>query len=1117
MKFRKYFTNGRSPFECVDWAKEDIEQKNIATNEVIFKIEQAEVPTNFSKNAREILVSKYFRMTEVPIELVPVDEVNKDGKSVPSWLRRNKPTKAVENIRAELKVLKDEEEYLRLQCDKKEVANELKEVRKKITDIRVSSDKYFTHENSAKQVFHRLAGFWAYWGWMRGYFDAENDAKIFYDETIYMLANQLAAPNTPQWFNSGLYWAYGIEGDQKGFWRYNPDTKEVEMTTNFYQYPGIHACHILGTSDSLFDEGGIYDNLTIEAKAFAIGGGAGKNTSNIRSKYEYLRTGSKASGSMEFAMIDDKSAGVIKSGSGQRRAAKMVIKDMDDPEVPEFIMWKANEEKKVAALAAGGYNAGWEGEAYKTVSGQNSNNSVRISDDFMVSMMDEEIDWPMTSRTTGEVVRIINTKELWKLIVKSCWESGDPGIQFDSTIQSWDTCPKDGRIRATNPCSEYIFKDNTSCNLASINLQNLLSEDGKSFLIDDFNYICAHWLTILDISIEAAQLPSQQLAEGTALYRTTGLGHTGIGAMFEKLGISYDSDAACHMAAAISSLMTAQCYIMSSKLASRLGTFEKFKNNKKDMLRVLNNHRLASMGGLKDEPYDGVIIKPWEIDHALIPKDLSKAVMSSWDEVMSAGKRIGFRNAFVTLIQPSGTVGLLMDCDTMAIEPDYAAVKSKKLSGGGSMKMVNQSIRQALFSLGYNENQVDDVVLYMTGNDTLDGAPHINRVSLLEAGITVDDIDTIESKLESAIQLRDAFDKLSDESIRNIGLIPGRDDEDINIFKQMNFTKEQYIEATKWICGNGTIEGAPHIKRDHLPIFDCALRSGFGSRYLRWQAHVRMMSAVSPFISGGISKTLNMPAEATTKDMESAMLMVYDGRGSAEYCPGGVKCIAIYRDGSKRSQPLTNAYDIGWWDPVAEDKLYLRGMRKRPPKKRNMIAHEVTVRSQANTENKFIIKFGEYEDGSLAEIWIEVTKDNPSFYLAMKWASRAISNAIQYGMPLEDILKSFANEEGGPGGLTDHKYITVCKSIIDFAVKLAMLEYEGDITFCRRKPPMHEIRCGQIKNKRVGDEIKLEEKTINLRKIGGDNMCSKCGSTNIQRYPCEVCLRCGASLGGCSP
>lgn len=1111
MKFHRHFTkNGVDPFSYIKWENTDVEVSNEVSKQIIFKLDGAEVPSNFDRNAMEILVSKYFKITEVPVEVEPVDETSKAGAKVPDWLRRSEPSSKIKKMESELIELKSR---LGSSCDQKAL-NEA------ITDKRREYSQSFSYERSAKQVYHRLAGFWAYWGWMNGYFDTEDDARIFYDESIYMLENQIAAPNTPQFFNSGLYWAYGIKGEKKGFYRYNPEKHQVEETPNFYEFPGIHACHILSVKDSLFDPNGIYDNLTTEAKAFAIGGGCGKNTSNIRSKFEYLRTGNRASGSMEFALIDDKSAGTIKSGSNSRRAAKMVIKDIDDPEAPEFIMWKANEEKKVGVLAAGGYDAGWEGEAYKTVSGQNSNNSIRIPDKFMKLITTSE-DWEMTARTTGGAVRKIKADDLWGLIVNSCWSSGDPGVQFDQIIQAWDTCPTDGRIRATNPCAEYVFKDDTSCNLASLNLQKLFEETNDKLKIEDFVYACRHWLTVLDISVDAAQLPSKQLAMGTHMYRTTGLGHTGIGAVLERAGVPYDSDDACHLVAAVTSLMTAQCYIMSAKLAHKLGTFDRYEDNKKQMMAVLKSHKLASIGNPKHEQYE-IPIKPWEINHSILSKDLSKAVMDSWNEAISSGSKHGFRNAFVTLIQPSGTVGIVMGCDTTSIEPDYAIVKHKRLAGGGSMKMVNKSIEQALINLGYSNNQIEDMSIYITGNNTIDDAPFINRASLIAAGISEHDADMIEDQLDSATQLRDAVDptKLSDDSISDIGLSHLSHDDlaRVNIFRHMNFTKEQYVAATQWICGHGTLEGAPHIIPDHLPVFDCANRSGYGNRFLRWQAHVRMMSAVSPFISGGISKTLNMPHESTKKEMESAILMAYDGRTSGdEYCPGGVKCLAIYRDGSKKSQPLYNPYDISWWDQNTSTKVTVRGVRRRPPSKRSAIIHEVTIKNPAQYQ-KVIIKFGEYDDGSLAEIWIEVTRDNPSFFFAMKWASRAISNAIQYGMPLEDISRSFSNNEGGPGGPTDHPYITYCTSIIDLAIKLAMLEYEGDITFCKRKPPLHEIRCGRFKeksDKKKDEEFKLEEKSVDLLKII-EGRCPKCGSLDINRYPCPACNRCGASLGGCS-
>lgn len=1540
MKFSRHFTkkNGGNPFKYVEWTKDNIESTNYATGEIIFKLNDVEVPKHFNKLSREIIVTRYFRMSEVPTELVKVDEVNRRGKVVPEWLRRSEPTEVVKNLRDDLNRLKSEENRLRCNYDSNDIKSELDEIIENIKFIKDELNNYYTHESSAKQVFHRLAGFWAYWGWMNNYFTAESDARAFYEESVYMLCNQIAAPNTPQWFSSGLYWAYGIEGESKGLWRYNPDSKRSEVTDTFYKYPGVHGCHIINSSDSLFDDGGIYDDLVIEAKAFAIGGGVGKSTSNIRSKYEFLRTGNKASGSMEFALVDDRSAGVIKSGSSMRKAAKMVVKDMDDPEVPEFIEWKAQEEKKVEALLAGGYSIN---EAYRTVSGQNSNNSIRISDEFINKLIVDG-DWEMTSRTDGSVVRKMKARKLWESIIKSTWQSGDPGVQYDSTIQAWDTCPKDGKIRASNPCGEYLFKDNTSCNLASINLQQLF--DGPTLRIDDFIYVCRHWLTVLDISVDVAQLPSKQLATGTAMYRTTGLGHTGLGAVLQRAGIAYDSDEACHLAAAVSSLMTAQSYIMSAKLAQKLGTFPRFKENKQDMLKVISNHRAASVG----EESECSVSNAWMINHSAISKELSSAIIASWDKVIKMGSRSGFRNAFVTLEQPSGcittdslistsdgllsigsigdyggrddkqwqdiqlnvgtddgmecankffvngpaetikittgrgfsiegthnhrirvldengyvwkrldeieendlvaikrgnraalreikmllphtqhrsasnvnlpksldkkfaellgyymgdgylradeshfgfcvcpddtdlieyiesyvgnelglhtwreqhnsivikccsaqlarymkindlvkhgaadafipeavlrspncvraaflrglfeadggipkchgsahsvafstishrlakqvqcllldlniisnirpmpfddrrfgtsllyevrlanreqvlmfretigfisdrkkslllgfedkgdsnrginipaslpivteiydhikghklragfrsrmrggtinlsyikticekcnidilfyrlisngvffdrvddishgysftvdisvpknntyiangfvshnTVGLVMGCDTTSVEPDFSIVKLKKLSDGGRIKIVNNSIKQSLVYLGYNDSDIDDIIAHVTGNNTFDGAPHINRKSLIDAGITEDNIDIIENELDSACQLKDAlkFKALSQESVSGIGLSPS--DSDVNIFKQMNFTKEQYLEATQWICGHGTLEGAPHLKQSDLPIFDCAVKSGYGKRFLRWQSHVRIVSAISPFISGAISKTVNIPSDSDKKDIAAVYMMAYDGRSSAEYCPGGVKCITVYREDSKKTQPLSNPYRMDWWDPSHARVYYPRGKRRKPPKNRNLRLHEVTMTNPSGIRQKVLVKFGEYEDGSLCEVWVEVTKDNPSFYFAAKWASRAISNAIQYGMPLEDIADSFINEEGGPFGRTDHKYITSCKSIIDLVVKLAMLYYRGDITWTRRKPPIHELRVTEISSGK--EDVEIGQKTADKLMVI-DNCCPICSSTDIQYFPCTTCLGCGASLGGCNP
>jgi ribonucleoside-diphosphate reductase alpha chain len=1082
MKIGRHFTKaGVDPYSYVEWRETSTVLKNESTGEIVYKVENAEVPAHFTQISQDIILSKYLRLTNVPSKTERVDEKTDDGRNIPMWLRRSVPAEG---------------------CT-------------------------YGGETSAKQVFHRLAGFWTYWGWWYGYFDTEIDARSFYDESVYLLENQLTAPNTPQWYNSGVYWAYGLAGKKKGFWRADPKTLVAKQTDNAYQHPGLHACHILSVEDTLFEESGIYRNIPDEARAFVTGGGVGSNFSAIRSKYEKLSSGNEATGLMSFLKIFDRSAGVVKSGSSQRRAAKMVIVDMDHPEIPEYIEWKEVEERKVQALKHGGFNAGWEGEAYQTVSGQNSNNSIRIPLTFINAVVGN-VDWAMTSRTSGETVRTMNARDLWNGLVKSAWASGDPGVQYEDTIQDWSTCPNDGRIKATNPCSEYVFLDDTSCNLATINLQRFFDDKGKLH-VDDFRYTCRHLMMVLDISINAAQLPTKKLAEGTVKYRTTGLGHSGIGAVLMRLGIPYDSDKACHMMAGVTALMLGESYIASAQMARTLGTFPRYGDNKKSMARVLRNHCRAALGKYKTGDYEKLTVKPWEVDHSQISQEMSTAIRATWKSAISLGRRNGYRNAFTTLIQPSGTVGLLLGCDTTAIEPDFGIVKHKRLSGGGSMKIVNESVETALRKLGYNESEIDDIMVHVLGNNSLEGSPHINRQSLLERGVSERDIDEIEASLPSVTQLRYAvgLHKFTDESIHAIGL-DRKKDANSNLFSKMGFTPDQYIEANKWICGYGTLEGAPHLKPEHLQIFDCANRSGYGDRYIRWEAHVRACSAVSPFISGAISKTFNMPKDATEKDVEAVYLAAFDGRHSKNYCPGGIKCFALYRDGCKESQPLNNPTEMDWWtQSEIEDKAYFRGDRRRPPKKRELVAHEVTIHGRER-QHKVIIKFGEYEDGQLCEVWIDVSKENPDFYLAMKWTSRAMSNALQYGQPLREIAESFINEEGGPCGRTSHPYITYCYSIPDLVAKLAMLEYEGDTTYCRRTPAQHEVRRGILASRTNGngnggnsngkyhssEPILAQRSMITTAKGRG---CSVCGSFDITRFPCETCNTCGHSLGGCSP
>jgi len=1074
MKISRHFTKaGIDPFSYVDWRETNTIIKNEVTGEVIFKIENAEVPAHFSQISQDIILSKYLRLTNIPTKTIKISEKTPSGKFIPEWLQRSVPVDGCQ----------------------------------------------FSYEISTKQVFHRMAGFWTYWGFWYNYFDSEEDARAFYDESIFMLENQIAAPNTPQWFNSGIYWAYGYTGKKKGFWKADPQTCVATETENTYEYPGVHACHLQSVGDNLFESDGIFNRIVSEARAFVSGGGTGSNFSAIRSRFEKLSSGNMATGLMSFLKIFDKSAGVVKSGSTQRRAAKMVVVDADHPEVLEFINWKGVEEKKVQALAHNGFDAGWEGEAYQTVSGQNSNNSIRINKKFIDSVVNDII-WEMTARTTGKVVRQIKASELWQAIKKAAWESGDPGIQYDDIINDWNTCKNDGRIRTSNPCNEYVFLDDTSCNLATLNLQRLFTDNGE-LKIDDFKVACRHWMMVLDISINAAQLPTKALAEGTVKYRTTGLGHSGIGAVLMRAGIPYDSDKACHLLAAVTSLMLAESYSISAEMANDLGTFPRYAANKECMNAVLHNHAVSSLKKTeKSWSLHNLTIKPWIIDHNAISDTLSEAITASWNNTISLGNKHGYRNAFTTVIQPSGTVGLILGCDTTAIEPDFGIVKFKRLSGGGSMKIVNESVEIALRNLGYTEQQIDDIMVYVLGNNTLDGAPYINRQSLIERGITESDLDDIEARFSGLCQLRYAImpHNLSDESLYAIGC----NKTTANIFSAMGFLQEQYVEANKWICGFGTLEGAPHIKPEHLNIFDCANRSGYGKRFIGWEAHVRMCSATSTFVSGAISKTINMPNDATEDDIGKVYLMSFDGRGSTNYCPGGIKGLAVYRDGSKQSQPLNNPTDMNWWmSSIDDNKIYFRGDRRRPPRKRELVAHEITIFNPQGS-HKVIIKFGEYEDGNLAEVWIEVGKSNPDFTLAMRWMSRAMSNAIQYGQPLSEIADSFINEEGGPAGRTDHQYITYCSSVPDLVVKLAMLEYEGDTTYCKRIPAQHEVRRGRISYKNGNGNgnghktngVLGERSIITTQKGRG---CPKCGSSDLQKFPCELCNACGSSLGGCSP
>src|SRR5580765_581064 len=755
-------------------------------------------------------------------------------------------------------------------------------------------------ESSAKQVAHRLANCWRVWGERYGYFASETDAKIFYEELVYSILNQMCVPNSPQWFNTGLYESYGIKGKPQGHYYVDPLDEQLKKSTSAYERPQPHACFILSVDDDLVNDGGIMDLWVREARIFKYGSGVGTNFSNIRGEGERLSGGGTSSGLMSFLKIGDRAAGAIKSGGTTRRAAKMVCLDMDHPEIIDFIDWKVEEEKKVAALIAAGYASDYEGEAYKTVSGQNSNNSIRIPNEFFEKLEKGE-DWELKARMDGRVMKKIPAKEVWNQISYAAWRCADPGTQYDTTINEWHTCPNGGRIRASNPCSEYMFLDNTACNLASVNLRRFYDETTNVIDVEGFEYTCRLWTAVLEISVLMAQFPSREVAQLSYDYRTLGLGYANLGSMLMVMGIPYDSEEARGIAGAISAIMTGISYKTSAEIARTMGPFPKFEENRDAMLRVMRNHRLAAYDA---DEYEDLEIKPQGIKAQYCPDYLLKAATKAWDEAVQLGEKYGYRNAQVTVIAPTGTIGLVMDCDTTGVEPDFALVKFKKLSGGGYFKIINQSVPTALKNLGYQPREMEAIVKYAVGTGTFAGAPHINHQTLSEKGFIAEEIKKLDSAVASAFETGFVFNvyTLGEECLQRLGFKPEQYfNFDWSLLEALGFSDKQIEDANDYVCGSMTIEGAPNLKDEHLPVFDCANKCvKKGARFIHAHGHIRMMGAVQPFISGAISKTINLPNEATEAEIADCYRMSWEL---------GLKANALYRDGSKLSQPLSNKSD----------------------------------------------------------------------------------------------------------------------------------------------------------------------------------------------------------------
>ena len=1094
MKVNRYYTKaGEGAYSGIDFEARTSEIKN-PDGSSVFKMENVMVPSHWSQVATDILAQKYFRKAGL-----------KQGK------------------------------------------RELRHLSEWTVD---GAD----HEHDAREVFHRLAGCWRHWGEEHGYFETPEDAQAFYDELCHMLAKQVAAPNSPQWFNTGLHYAYGIEGPAQGHYYVDPKTGKVKRSENAYERPQPHACFILSVSDDLVNEGGIMDLWTREARIFKYGSGVGTNFSKLRAENEKLSGGGKSSGLMSFLRVGDRSAGAIKSGGTTRRAAKMVCLDIDHPDIEQFITWKVKEEQKVASLVTGSqinqkhlnaiiracwqgnvsrepsavsrpeesaangqrpttnefnpranpelrraiaeakaslvplnyiqraiqlaqqgatsiefptYDTGYESEAYLTVSGQNSNNSVRVSNDFFKAV-ETDSDWNLTARSDGRTLKTLKAKELWTEICESAWMCADPGIQYDTTINEWHTCPEDGRINASNPCSEYMFLDDTACNLASINLIKFHNAETGRFDIKGYEHAIRLWTIVLEISVLMAQFPSQDIAKLSYEFRTLGLGYANLGALLMQMGIAYDSTQGRAIAGAMTSILGGLSYATSAEMAREQGPFPGYAKNHKHMLRVIRNHRKAAYNAAKDI-YEGLSITPVGIDPDECPTEMLKAAREAWDSAEKLGEAHGFRNAQATVLAPTGTIGLIMDCDTTGVEPDFALVKFKKLAGGGYFKIINASIPAALKKLGYSEEQNEDIISYCLGRKTLKGAPAINHESLAAKGFTPDALDKIEKAIENAFELGFAFNKwtLGEEFCREyLGFIDEQlNDWSFNMLAGLGFSKEEIDEANEYVCGTMTVEGAPHLKLEHYSVFDCANKCGKnGRRFISAEGHIRMMAAAQPFLSGAISKTINLPAEASIKEIDDAYAL------SWKLC---LKANALYRDGSKLSQPLNASSDENaaaileaalesdTSDPntatpqhlnTAElaQKLVYRYISKR---------HTMPSRRKGYTQkariggHKVYIRTGEFEDGSIGEIFIDMHREGAAFRSLMNCFAIAISLGLQYGVPLEEFVEAFVFTRFEPNGIVmGHDNIKMSTSVIDYIFRELAMSYLGRYDLVQVKP-----------------------------------------------------------------
>jgi ribonucleoside-diphosphate reductase alpha chain len=1062
------------------------------------------------------------------------------------------------------------------------------------TDIVIS--KYFRKaglhgdakqgERSVRQVVHRIAHTIRRAGeQFGGYFASKADADAFESELSFLMVHQIGAFNSPVWFNCGLWAEYGITGsggnwavalEPNGQVKRGMNRTEVTETKNAYERPQCSACFIQAANDDLMS---IYELVKSEARLFKYGSGTGSNFSAIRGRQEKLSGGGTSSGLMSFLEVFDRAAGATKSGGTTRRAAKMVCLDMDHPEIEDFINWKVREEKKALALIQAGYSSDFNGEAYHTISGQNSNNSVRVTDAFMSAVLAGG-KWQTIMRTTGEVCETLEAKDLWRQLAEAAWGCADPGVQYDSTINKWHTCPNSGKINASNPCSEYMFLDDTACNLASINLTKFLndSQDGQSFDIEGFRHACRIFFVAQEILVDLSSYPTKDIARNSHDYRPLGLGYANLGSLLMQMGVPYDSAEGRAIAASLTAIMCGKAYATSAEMASSKGAFVGFAKNREPMLRVMGMHRDAA----------------YQINRDACPAALYRAACEDWDRAVTLGEQHGYRNAQATVLAPTGTIGLLMDCDTTGVEPDFALVKYKKLAGGGYFKIVNQSVPSALKKLGYSASEIQEIVAFVTGTNTLLAAPNVNRRTLKDRGLTDADLAKAEAALPGIFELDQAFAPwvLGEETYERLGITKEtRSARGFSFLQHFGFTKPEIEEAQDTIIGRMTIEGAPYLKPSHYPVFDCANRCGkTGQRFLPAMSHIHMMAAVQPFLSGAISKTVNLPNDASVADVQG----VYEDGWRL-----GLKAVALYRDGCKASQPLstTSKAKDRDGDQANEEKLaetistsgdhlapipktaepqdatqltlgiapYTttgsrpKGLRVRLPKKRVGFTQEARVGG-----HKIFLRTGQYEDGTLGEIFIDMHKEGAAFRSMMNCFAMSVSIGLQYGVPLQTYVDQFTFTRFEPQGIVEgHPYVKMATSIVDYLFRTLAVEYLGRYDLAHVKPegedaiPHAGFLGGGTKEDRPTDSERaprLTDETPNslsytreaverasaeaesLEKprahagssgnemanpldaqldamMGDAPVCDVCGHITVRNGACYKCLNCGNSMG----